>query len=242
MRAPVAMMQAPGDTSRWFVIEQQGIVRVFPNIANVVNIDVSDFVDISDRVLSGGELGLLGMAFHPDFNNGIFEIFVSYTRNNSGQLESVVSRFRSNDNGLTLDDTVEDIILAIPQDNTNHNGGQIAFGADGFLYAGWGDGGGAGDPFERAQDNNYLLGTFTRSDVDGGVPYAIPAGNPSPAAMSTGDLLFRNYRALIYAEILFRAESGQYRRTVSKAQQVRNCSIRTSASRPSRKTMMENCT
>ena len=177
MLTPVAMMQAPGDSSRWFVVEQQGIVRVFPNMANVTNADVSVLIDIRTRVLSGGEQGLLGMAFHPNFGNGNFEVFVSYTRSNGGQRESVISRFRSIDNGLTLDDTVEEIILTIPQDNSNHNGGEIAFGPDGFLYAGWGDGGGSGDPFERAQDNNYLLGTFTRIDVDGGVPYAIPAGN-----------------------------------------------------------------
>jgi len=177
MLGPVAMLQAPGDPSRWFVVEQQGIVRVFPNMANVTNNDVSVFIDIRARVLSGGEQGLLGMAFHPNFGNGNFEVFVSYTRSNGGQRESIIRRFRSFDNGLTLDDTVDEIILTIPQDNSNHNGGQIAFGPDGFLYAGWGDGGGSGDPFDRAQDNNYLLGTFTRIDVDGGPPYAIPAGN-----------------------------------------------------------------
>ena len=180
MQAPVAMVQAPSDTSRWFVIEQQGIVRVFPNMANVSNIDVSVFIDISARVLSGGERGLLGMAFHPNFGNGNFEVFLSYTRNNGG-LESAVTRFRSNDNGLTLDDLIEDIILTIPQDFDNHNGGQIAFGPDGFLYAGWGDGGSGGDPLDRAQNTTNLLGTMTRIDVDGGVPYAIPAGNPFAA-------------------------------------------------------------
>ena len=180
MQAPVAMMQAPGDTSRWFVVEQQGIVRVFPNMANVTDADVSVFIDISARVQSGGERGLLGMAFHPSFGNGNFEVFLSYTRDNGG-LESAVSRFRSNDNGLTLDAMMEDIILTIPQEFSNHNGGQIAFGPDGFLYGGWGDGGSGGDPNDRAQDTSNLLGTITRIDVDGGVPYAIPAGNPFDA-------------------------------------------------------------
>ncbi len=180
MQSPVAVMQAPGDTSRWFVVEQQGIVRVFPNTSNVGNSDVSVFINISGRVQSGGERGLLGMAFHPDFGNGNLEVFLSYTRNNGGT-ESVISRFRSIDAGLTLDDTMEEIILTIPQSDTNHNGGQIAFDSDGLLYAGWGDGGGGGDPFDRAQDNNYLLGTMTRIDVDGGVPYAIPPGNPFAA-------------------------------------------------------------
>ncbi len=167
MQAPVAMMQAPGDTSRWFVMEQSGVVRVFPNMENVANSAVSVFIDIRTRVLSGGERGLLGIAFHPDFGNGNFEVFLSYTRNNGGQEESVVSRFRSIDFGMTLDDTVEDLILTIPQPNSNHNGGNIAFGSDGFLYAGWGDGGGGGDPGGNGQNTTTLLGTFTRIDVDG---------------------------------------------------------------------------
>ncbi len=180
MQAPVAMMQASGDPSRWFVIEQQGVVRVFPNMANVTNNDVSVFIDISARVVSGGERGLLGMAFHPNFGNGNFEVFLSYTRNN-GDLESAITRFRSNDNGLTLDATMEDIILTIPQEFNNHNGGQITFGPDGFLYAGWGDGGSGGDPNDHAQNTNNLLGTITRINVNGGTPYAIPAGNPFAA-------------------------------------------------------------
>lgn len=177
MLAPVAMMQAPGDTSRWFVVEQQGIVRVFPNTANVTNNDVNVFIDIRARVQSGGERGLLGMAFHPNFGNGNFEVFLSYTRN-TGILESAVTRFRSIDNGQTLDDAMEDVILTIPQEFSNHNGGQIAFGSDGFLYAGWGDGGSGGDPNDRAQDTSNLLGTITRIDVDSADPYAIPVGNP----------------------------------------------------------------
>jgi len=182
LQSPVALMQAPGDSSRWFVIEQAGIVKVFPNNPNVTDADVTVFVDIRGRVLSGGERGLLGMAFHPNFGvNNNFEVFLSYTRSNGGQLESVVSRFRSVSNGATLDTTMEDIILSILQDNSNHNGGQIAFGPDGNLYAGWGDGGGGGDPLERAQDTRYLLGSMTRIDVDGAVPYAIPAGNPFAA-------------------------------------------------------------
>ena len=98
MQSPVALLQAPGDPSRWFVIEQQGIVRVFPNMANVTNNDVSVFIDISARVVSGGERGLLGMAFHPNFGNGNFDVFLSYTRNNGGP-ESAITRFRSIDNG-----------------------------------------------------------------------------------------------------------------------------------------------
>lgn len=184
MQLPVALVQAPGDSSRWFVVEQQGIVRVFPNMANVTDNDASVFIDISARVQSGGERGLLGLAFHPDFGNGNFEVFLSYTRNNGGT-ESVISRFRSIDNGQTLDPTMEDIILTIPQDFGNHNGGQIEFGPDGFLYAGWGDGGDRDDPNNRGQDTTNLLGTFTRIDVDSAIPYAIPAGNPFEANAAT---------------------------------------------------------
>jgi glucose/arabinose dehydrogenase len=177
MLQPVAMLQALGDTSRWFVVEQQGVVRVFPNMANVTNADVGVFADIRTRVVDGGERGLLGMAFHPDFGNGNFEVFLSYTRM-SGMLESVINRFHSNTNGMTLDTSMDDIILTIPQIFENHNGGHIAFGPDGFLYCGWGDGGGSGDPNDRAQDTSNLLGTMTRIDVDGGMPYAIPMDNP----------------------------------------------------------------
>jgi glucose/arabinose dehydrogenase len=180
IQAPVAMLQAPGDTSRWFVVEQQGIVRVFPNMPNVSNADVSIFADIRTQIVSGGERGLLGMAFHPDFGNGNLEVFLSYTRMN-GALESVINRFHSIDNGLTLDTSIDDIVLTIPQDFNNHNGGHIMFGPDGFLYAGWGDGGGSGDPNDRAQDMSNLLGTMTRIDVDGAMPYGIPAGNPFAA-------------------------------------------------------------
>jgi glucose/arabinose dehydrogenase len=180
MLGPVAMMQAPGDTSRWFVVEQQGIVRVFPNMPNVTNADVEVFADIRTRVVSGGERGLLGMAFHSDFGNGIFEVFLSYTRNNGG-LESAINRFHSTDNGMTLDTSMDDIILTIPQPFDNHNGGQIAFGPDGFLYAGWGDGGGSGDPNNHAQNTSNLLGTMMRIDVDSAMPYGIPAGNPFAA-------------------------------------------------------------
>ncbi len=182
MPAPMAMYNAPGDLTRWFMVERAGVISVFPNNAGVVDNDVDTVIDISARVNSQGEGGLLDIAFHPSFGtNNNFEVFFSYTRMNGGQFESVISRFRSNDGGITLDNIMEDIILTIPQDAMNHNGGQIGFGPDGFLYAGWGDGGGANDPNNRGQVTTNLLGTFTRIDVDGGMPYAIPADNPFAA-------------------------------------------------------------
>jgi glucose/arabinose dehydrogenase len=170
---PVAMLQAPGDGSRWFIVEKSGRVLIFDNVAGASSTDV--FVDITNRVnSSGNEMGLLGMAFHPDFaQNG--EVFLSYTR--SGPI-SYVSRFGSQDGGLTLDPTSEEPLLTVPQEFSNHNGGNIAFGPDGHLYIGLGDGGSANDPSDRAQDTRNLLGTMLRIDVDAGSPYGIPASNP----------------------------------------------------------------
>ena len=170
---PLAMMQAPMDSTRWFVLERAGRVRVFDNDPAVSV--ASDFIDISVIVDSGpGEAGLLGMAFHPNFQmNG--EVFLSYTRPG---LVSHISRFTSADGGLTLDPTTEVPLLTVNQDSGNHNGGNIAFSPlDGFLYIGLGDGGGAGDQLDRAQNTTNLLGAMLRINVNAGAPYAIPAGN-----------------------------------------------------------------
>jgi glucose/arabinose dehydrogenase len=174
---PLAMMQAPADSSRWFVVEKAGFVREFANDPEAALNDVSTFVDISARVDSSpSEGGLLGMAFHPDFGtNG--EVFLSYTRP-SGGLESVISRFLIDPSSGALDESSEEILLTVPQFAGNHNGGNLAFGPDGFLYAGFGDGGGSGDPQQNGQDTSNVLATIVRIDVDGGTPYAIPADNP----------------------------------------------------------------
>lgn len=176
----IRLLQAPGDDSRWFAVEQRGMVWVFDNDPNVDTATL--FIDITARVDSGPtEAGLLGMAFHPDWGtNGNYEVFLSYTRTGA-PLESYVSRFYSLDNGITLDDSVEDVIMTMSQPYSNHNGGNIEFGPDGNLYAGWGDGGSGGDPLDNAQNTWNLLGTITRVDVDGGTPYAIPATNPFAA-------------------------------------------------------------
>lgn len=175
---PLLALQAPGDDTRWFVVEKGGTVRVFPNDPDAAVDDVRVFADLEGRVNSSfSESGLLGMAFHPDFTvNG--EVFLSYTRTGTGApLESVVSRFTVADNG-SLDVSFEDIILTVTQPNTNHNGGNIVFGPDGFLYIGLGDGGGAGDPGGNGQDTTTLLGSVLRIDVDTASPYAIPPDNP----------------------------------------------------------------
>jgi len=112
--------------------------------------------------------------------NGNYEVFLSYTR--GPPLESVVSRFYSLDAGATLERAVEDVIMTQFQPFGNHNGGNIEFGPlDGYLYAGWGDGGDGGDPMDNAQNEMTWLGSFTRVDVDNGSPYSIPADNPFSA-------------------------------------------------------------
>jgi glucose/arabinose dehydrogenase len=182
---PVAMLQAPSDNARWFVVEQAGRVRVFNNDLLVTTFGT--FVDISARVASGGEMGLLGMAFHPAFStNG--KVYLAYTNTVSSRVLRV-SEFTSADNGLTLDPNSERILMVVDQPETNHNGGQVAFGPDGYLYIGMGDGGGANDQhgtIGNGQLMTTLLGKMLRIDVNGGPPYAIPPGNPFAAGALCG--------------------------------------------------------
>ena len=172
---PTVLKQAPGDSSRWFVGEKNGLIRVFAN--NPSASSSSTFLDLTGVVNASGEGGLLGFAFHPDFPITP-EVYVSYTRSGA-PLVSYISRFLSNDNGQTLLAGSEDPILTVLQPQTNHNGGDILFGPDGYLYAGFGDGGGGGDPLGNGQDDENLHGTIIRIDVDSGSPYGIPAGNPN---------------------------------------------------------------
>ncbi len=183
--APVFITHAPGNAERVYVVEQTGRIHLFANDAGVATTSV--FLDLSGRVTCCGERGLLGLAFHPDFaNNG--ELFVSYTDTpQGGSLRSVVSRMRSPDGGLTADPSTEERVIAIPQPYSNHNGGHLAFGPEGHLYVGMGDGGSGGDPQNHAQNLNSLLGKILRLDVSQ-KPYAIPADNPfadSPGTAGT---------------------------------------------------------
>jgi glucose/arabinose dehydrogenase len=170
---PVALLQAPGDSGRWFVVEQGGIVRVVEAGTSIGAV----FVDLTPVVSAGGETGLLGMAFDPDFpNNGT--VYLSYTGRPAGVLTSFVTRYLSHDGGRTLDASSGEVLLQIVQEFGNHNGGHLAFGPDGLLYVGFGDGGSANDPNDRAQDTTNLLGAILRLDPRGGSPYAVPAANP----------------------------------------------------------------
>jgi glucose/arabinose dehydrogenase len=171
-------LQHPGDgTDRIFIVSQDGYISVVRNVPGVPS--VGRFLDIHTRVLAGGEQGLLGLAFHPQFiANGYF--FVNYTADTPRR--TVISRFRvSSSNPDSADAASEVVFLEIPQPFPNHNGGGLMFGDDGFLYIGLGDGGSAGDPANNGQDRTSLLGKILRIDVDvaaGGRNYSIPTTNP----------------------------------------------------------------
>ncbi|MGB0423657.1 MAG: PQQ-dependent sugar dehydrogenase, partial [Flavobacteriales bacterium] len=165
---PVGIYHAGDD--RLFILEQDD------GHIEIVNSDGTlggTFLDVSGLISNGSERGLLGLAFHPDYqNNG--EFFINYT-NNAGN--TVIAEYTvsadpnvANTSGLPL--------MTIVQDFGNHNGGHIAFGPDGYLYIGMGDGGSGGDPNNRAQSDASLLGKMLRIDVDNGVLYAIPSDNP----------------------------------------------------------------
>ncbi len=181
--SPVLLLQAPASSARWYVVEQGGVVRVFDNQPAVASARV--FIDVSTTIAgaTGGEMGLLGMAFHPDWPTNP-RAYLSYTALNGGQLVSRIVEYQTQDGGNTLAIGTAKIILQINQPETNHNGGNIMFGPDGFLYAGYGDGGGGGDghgSIGNGQRLSTLLGKMLRIDVNGttgATPYAIPTGNP----------------------------------------------------------------
>lgn len=171
LQKPLFLTHAGDGSDRLFVLEQPGRIRLLEQGV----LSAVPFLDLTDRVLMDDtERGLLGLAFHPDYRrNGRF--FVNYTRQPDGA--TVVAEFRR---GHSPDVASRDerVLLVIQQPESNHNGGMIAFGPDKSLYIGMGDGGAWGDPGNRAQNLNDLLGKILRIDVDHGDPYAIPADNP----------------------------------------------------------------
>ena len=170
----VYMLQAPNDNSSWYIVEKQGRVL---KVANQQSTDQSKvFIDITDRVdAQPNEAGLLGMAFDPQYAAN-HQVYLSYT-NGSNNLVSRISRFRLLKNGDALDPGSEQIILQVDQPYSNHNGGNIQFGPDGYLYIGLGDGGAGGDPHANGQNTNTLLGALLRIDIRAH-PYGIPSDNP----------------------------------------------------------------
>ncbi|MCX7797627.1 MAG: PQQ-dependent sugar dehydrogenase [Melioribacter sp.] len=174
---PVDIQNANDGTNRLFIVSQPGKIYVVENSPNVKTAEI--FLDITEKVLFGGEQGLLGLAFHPDFkNNGYF--FVNYTTRNPRR--TIISRFEvSKNNPNVADKNSELVLMQIEQPYSNHNGGQLAFGPDGYLYISLGDGGSAGDPQNNAQNLRSHLGKILRIDVNNfsqGRFYSIPHDNP----------------------------------------------------------------
>ncbi|MEE4383194.1 MAG: PQQ-dependent sugar dehydrogenase [Pseudomonadales bacterium] len=172
---PLFVAAVPGE-DRLVVVEQSGRLRAF---AEDPGADASEVVlDLSGRVLFGGEQGLLGLAFDPEFERDRF-LYVHYSA--SGPRRSVIARFFWDPTTDRVDPASERVILEVPQPYANHNGGMLAFGPDGHLYVALGDGGSAGDPDRNGQDPSTLLGSLLRLDVrpaDPALPYAVPVDNP----------------------------------------------------------------
>jgi glucose/arabinose dehydrogenase len=175
LNSPVYLTQ-PLNDGRIFVVEQAGRIRVITNGA----LQTTPFLDISTKVLSGGERGLFSVAFHPQYATNHF-FYVYYTTQASGNLAAgdlVVERYTTTANPEIADPaSVRLIITTAHSTFSNHNGGLVTFGLDGMLYAGFGDGGSGGDPSGNGQNQNALLGSLLRLDVSGN-PYTIPLTNP----------------------------------------------------------------
>lgn len=190
---PLFLTHSGDGTNRIFVVQQRGLIRVFPNDSMTTN--VQTFLDASNLVnQSGNERGLLGLAFHPNYSSNRY-FFIYYTRASDGALR--ISRFTTQSGNPNKADSLSELnMLTIPHPTyTNHNGGCLMFGGEGNLYIGTGDGGGGGDPFNNSQNLNSLLGKMLRIDINtpsGGNNYSIPPTNPyaggggAPEIFATG--------------------------------------------------------
>ena len=169
---PVHLTHAGDRSDRLFIVEQAGRIRILKDGRLLPR----PFLDIREKVTSGGELGLLSVAFHPRYaENGRFH--VNYTTGEGERLRSVIAEYRvSPDADVAA--TAERVLLEVAQPFRNHNGGLNLFGPDGMLYIGLGDGGSARDPLNHGQRLDTLLGKILRIDVDGGTPYRVPSDNP----------------------------------------------------------------
>src|SRR5215470_5143603 len=174
-------IQQPDDSSgRLFVVEQGGHIQIIQSNGTRA---ATPFLDVTVRpgFTSGGETGLLGLAFHPNYSSN-HHFYVNYTRNNATQLQTVIAEFTvSSANSNSADASTENILFTVDQPFSNHNGGGLAFGKDGFLYIGLGDGGSGGDPQGNGQNTNTLRKKILRLDGDApyssGLNYAIPQRN-----------------------------------------------------------------
>lgn len=191
LSSPLDLQNAGDGSGRLFVVEQSGRILIFDGTTLLA----TPFLDIRGRVLCCGERGLLGLTFHPNYpTNGLF--YVNFTIENPDPIElpgvspgdTVVASYRvSGANPNVADPSSEQIVLTFPQPFSNHNGGQLQFGPDGYLYIATGDGGSSGDPQNNGQRLDTLLGKILRIDVDGGAPYVVPADNPFVASAGARD-------------------------------------------------------
>jgi len=169
LNSPLYVVSPPND-NRLFIVEQPGRIRIVKN----GQLLTTPFLDIRSKIASGGERGLLSVAFHPNYaTNGLF--YVNYTNTNG---DTHVERYSVSSNADVADPASAKLILFVAQPFANHNGGLVMFGPDGMLYIGMGDGGSGGDPQGNGQNRNTLLGDLLRIDVNNGDPYAIPSTNP----------------------------------------------------------------
>jgi uncharacterized repeat protein (TIGR03806 family) len=173
--SPVLLLQAPGEPDRFYVLEQGGKVRAM-KAGDTTATDV--LVYTGSDIVAGGELGLLGMAFAPDWPQSRTAYISRTIPGGSTGYQSLITRIKSTDGGKTLDRATEQPVLQFEQPFANHNGGNIVFGPDGYLYLGFGDGGSGGDPMGNGQNLGTLLGKMLRIDVAGGATYVVPPDNP----------------------------------------------------------------
>lgn len=173
LERPVGVSDAGDGSGRLFIIEQNGQIRIW----QAGSLLPEPFLDLRDTVTCCGERGLLGLAFHPDYqDNGNF--YINYTLEIRGNLFTRIARYQVSTETDRADPQSEHVLLEIQQPYENHNGGGLAFGPDGYLYIAVGDGGSGGDPLGNGQALDTLLGKLLRIDVDAGDPYGIPADNP----------------------------------------------------------------
>ena len=170
LSSPLYLTSPPNDVSRLFVVEQTGGIRIIKD----GNLLPTPFLDLSGRISAGGEQGLLGLAFYPDYTTS--GRFVVHYTDTAG--DTHLSIFQVSADPDVADGASEQVILTADQPYVNHNGGQVLFGPDGFLYLGLGDGGAGNDPEGRAQSLSDLLGSILRVDVQTGTSYTVPADNP----------------------------------------------------------------
>jgi glucose/arabinose dehydrogenase len=216
LNSPLDLEQPNDGSGRLFVVEQGGTIRIIQNGSLLPQA----FLNISSKVIVQNEMGLLGLTFHPSFQTNR-KFYVNYVRNAGGQFQSVIAEYlASPTNANQSDPATERILLTVDQVGNfdNHKAGQLAFGPDGFLYFGLGDGGSGGDPFGHGQSTATLLGKMMRIDVNStspGLQYAIPPDNPFAAGGGLPEIYaigFRNPWRFSFDRTtgrLFMADVGQ---------------------------------